>query len=67
MSVAEISCGDIPVAASTNTSATTSTGTRYRDTVTYTCATGYEMISGSDTITCLANKEWSATPVCSSE
>jgi len=51
----------------TNTSATTSTRTRYRDTVTYTCATGYEITSGSDTITCQSNRRWSTLPTCESE
>jgi len=51
----------------TNTSATTSTRTRYRDTVTYTCLTGYEITSGSDNITCQSNRRWSTLPTCDSK
>jgi len=55
------------VVSNTYLSATTSTGTRYGDTVTYTCETGYEIISGSDTINCQSNKSWSTTPICDSK
>jgi len=51
----------------TNSSATTSTGIRYGDTVTYTCAPGYEITSASDTITCQFNKNWSTPPICNSK
>jgi len=51
----------------TNLSATTSTGIKYRDTVTYTCVTGYEITSGSDTITCQSNRRWSTAPTCDSK
>jgi len=67
MTIAEISCGDFPIIQNTNPSATTSTGRRYEDTITYTCVTGYEITSGSDTITCQSNRRWSTSPTCSSE
>jgi len=67
MLVVEISCGNTPVVQKTNPSATTSTGIRYGDTVTYTCITGYEITSSSDTITCQSNRRWSTPPTCSSE
>jgi len=63
----EVSCADYPVVSNTNTSAITSTGTRYEDTVIYTCAAGYEITSGSDTITCQSNRRWSTVPTCTSE
>jgi len=63
----EISCGDFPVVPNTNTSATTSTGTTYEDTVTYACVTGYEITSGFDNITCQSNRRWSTPPTCTSE
>jgi len=65
--IAEISCGDLPEVSNTNSSATTSTGIRYGDTVTYTCVTGYEITSTSDTITCQSNRRWSTPPTCNSE
>jgi len=67
MLVVEISCGNTPVVQNANSSATTSTRIRYGDTVTYTCITGYEITSGSDTVTCLANKSWSPPPTCNSK
>jgi len=62
-----ISCGDSPAVQNTNLPATTSTGRRYEDTVTYTCVTGYGITSGSDTITCQSNRRWSTVPTCTSE
>jgi len=67
VSVAEVSCGIPPVIQNTNPSAIRGTGTRYRDTVTYTCITGYEITSGFGSITCQFNKSWSTSPSCSSE
>jgi len=67
MSVAGVSCGSPPVVQNTNPSATRSTGTRYRDAVTYTCVTGYEISGSPRTITCQSNKRWSTAPTCSSE
>jgi len=64
---AELSCGDFPIVSNTNTSAITSTGIRYGDTVTYTCITGYEITSDSDTITCQSNRSWSTAPICDSK
>jgi len=63
----EISCGNLPEVSNTNASATTSTGTRYEDTVTYTCVPGYEITSGSDNIICQSNRSWSTPPTCDSE
>jgi len=62
-----ISCGDSPAVQNTNPPATTSTGIKYEDTVTYTCVTGYEITSSSDTITCQSNRSWSTPPTCTSE
>jgi len=67
MLVVEISCGNTPVVQNANSSAITSTGKRYEDTVTYTCVTGYEITSGSGTITCQSNRSWSTPPTCDSE
>jgi len=67
MSLVEISCNEFPVIENTNSSAITSTGTTYEDTVTYTCVTGYEITNGSGTITCQSNKRWSTAPSCTSE
>jgi len=67
LSIAEGSCGSPPVVQNTNSSAITSTGTRYEDTATYTCITGYEITRGSGTITCQSNRRWSTSPTCSSE
>jgi len=67
MLVAEISCGNTPVVQNVNSSATTSTGIRYEDTVTYTCITGYEITSGSGTISCQSNRSWSTLPTCESK
>jgi len=67
MLVVEISCGNTTVVQNANSSAITSTGTRYEDTVTYTCLTGYEITSGSDTITCQFHRIWSTAPTCTSE
>ena len=42
------------------------TGSSYKDTVTYTCNTGYELTSGDLQRTCQSNKQWSGNrPVCS--
>jgi len=65
--IVEISCGTFTVMSNTNLSATTSTGTRYGDRVTYTCLTGYEITNASNTITCQSNRRWSAPPTCNSE
>jgi len=67
MSLVEISCNEFPVIENTNSSATTNTGIRYEDTVTYTCITGYELTNGSGTITCQSNRSWSTPPLCTSK
>jgi len=67
MSFAEISCGNFPLVQNTNSAATASTGTRYEDVVTYTCVTGYEITSNSDTITCQSDRRWSTPPTCDSK
>ncbi|CAG2239338.1 CSMD [Mytilus edulis] len=42
------------------------TGSKYLDTIRYTCNTGYELSSGNSVRTCKANKTWDESPVCSS-
>ncbi len=40
-----------------------STGTRFKDTTTYDCNTGY-LMSGLPTVTCQATGSWSTLPSC---
>ncbi|XP_076071618.1 uncharacterized protein LOC143043007 [Mytilus galloprovincialis] len=47
---------------------TNQTGTNYKDTITYTCNTGYELTSGSLTRQCMKDKIWSGgLSVCSKD
>jgi len=48
-------------------STTVQTGYKYGDTITYACVTGYEITSGSATVTCQSNGRWSTIPNCKSE
>ncbi|VDI66532.1 CUB and sushi domain-containing protein [Mytilus galloprovincialis] len=41
------------------------TGSKYLDTIRYTCNTGYELTSGIMVRTCKADKTWNESPVCS--
>ncbi|XP_071126665.1 CUB and sushi domain-containing protein 3-like isoform X7 [Mytilus edulis] len=41
------------------------TGSKYLDTIRYTCNTGYELSSGILVRTCKADKTWNESPVCS--
>lgn len=41
------------------------TGSKYLDTITYTCNTGYELASGNLVRICKADKNWDDSPVCS--
>ncbi|XP_052078238.1 sushi, von Willebrand factor type A, EGF and pentraxin domain-containing protein 1-like isoform X2 [Mytilus californianus] len=41
------------------------TGSKYLDTITYTCNTGYELASGNLVRICKADKIWNDSPVCS--
>ena len=59
-----MNCGP---SANVSNSTKTSEGTLYKDTVFYTCLSGFEM-SGDANVTCQANGSWtSPPPTCSSE
>ena len=61
--LAAVSC---PTLATVAHSSKQQTGISYTDTVTYTCNSGYERISGSSQRTCQSDKTWSGSqPVCS--
>ena len=57
-----VNCGDLTVPI--NGAVDTSSGTTYRETATYTCDTGYQLV-GNMIRSCQANGEWSlSAPSC---
>ena len=61
-----MTCGSLPVVPFSFPDRTISTGNRYQDTATYTCLPGYRF-TGTSTVSCQANRQWSTTPQCVSK
>ncbi|XP_067945459.1 sushi, von Willebrand factor type A, EGF and pentraxin domain-containing protein 1-like [Watersipora subatra] len=59
-----VDCGPPPTIDNSDTQNSYENGTRYQDRVMYTCLPGYEVRTGSHSITCEANQTWTATPTC---
>lgn len=56
-----VSCGAPPTVANGTVGAGANT---YNSTRTYTCDSGYQIASGSGTVTCLASASWTTPPTC---
>ena len=64
--ITEVTCGSLPAVPFSCPDRTNSTGSRYQDTATYTCLPGYKF-TGTSTVSCQANRQWSTAPQCVSE
>ncbi|XP_067931319.1 membrane cofactor protein-like [Watersipora subatra] len=53
-----------PLIEKSNAQATVITGTKYMDTVNYTCLPGYEFRDGRNTIICQSNRSWTNPSTC---
>ncbi len=62
MFILAVNCGPPP--SISNGSPGTPTKTTYQGTVMYSCYTGYSLLSGSATVTCLATGSWRTRPSC---
>ncbi|XP_067930927.1 sushi, von Willebrand factor type A, EGF and pentraxin domain-containing protein 1-like [Watersipora subatra] len=59
-----VSCGPPPLIEKSDAQATVITGTKYMDTVIYTCLSGYEIRAGREPTICQSNRTWTNPPTC---
>ncbi|XP_067930935.1 sushi, von Willebrand factor type A, EGF and pentraxin domain-containing protein 1-like [Watersipora subatra] len=59
-----VSCGPPPLIEKSDAQATVITGTKYMDTIIYTCLSGYEIRAGRDPTICQSNRTWTNPPTC---